>query len=79
MKVGGGRADEWAASSASGVLLPGACEPVLREEALGARVPGARWPDRKAAVGAELRLELSGAGRLESRSSLLPLRSATAV
>lgn len=35
--------------------MPGACEPVLREEALGARVPGARWPALKAAPGAELR------------------------
>lgn len=35
LRDGGRRADEWAASSASGVLLLGACEPGLRAEALG--------------------------------------------
>lgn len=41
LRDGGGRADEWAASSASGVLLLGSCEPVLSAEALG-RACGAR-------------------------------------
>ena len=50
-----------------------------RVEALGARVLGARLRVLTGAEGAERRLWLLGVRRWEGRSSLLLLRSATAV